>query len=1093
MSVLRDSLTRWSIATLVVAAFSVSPSLAAPPDREGTAFFESKIRPLLVARCYECHSKQAPKLSGGLALDSKAGWVIGGDGGPAIIPGKPDESRLIKAVQWSDDEVHMPPKQKLTDAEVTLLVNWVRRGAPDPRESTGKPAARGGESWEAVYQNRLKWWSLEPVARSRPPAVKRADWPRNDVDRFILARLETDGLSPAPEADRWTLARRLTFALTGLPPRFEDVRKFVNDPSPNAYENLLDELMKSPHFGECWARHWMDIVHYADTHGYEWDLPSKNGWRYRDYLIRAFNDDVPFRQLVLEHLAGDLLVPPRINRQSGINEALIGPMALRLGERRHGDNSEFDGVTQEAMDNVIDTVSKSFLATTVACAHCHDHKLDALAQRDYYAWSGVFMSSRWITRTINAKDPNEAAIADLRRIKAEIRPVVADLWLKAINQFDVGGKRWTELAGSKNAIPENPASVLRELNGAGQHGEDVATRWKKMGEDYAALHRARIAANRANEHVLADFTKGTIPEGWEVDGLGARNGFARDGEFVVMDEGSAVVRHVLPAGLYTHLYSRRLEGAVRSPLLTHGEGVLSLHVTGGGFASARPIVDHALFPERATYLKQPFPSWISKDTRLTEATRGRRIYFELVTLGLDNNYPWRVAMIPGTPDGRSWFGVTRIDAGGPPQDELGRFMALFDGPPPKTSAEAAVRIRNWLRAAVERWRGAKATGEDVAHVNWMLERKLLPNDVAASKKLAELVNRYRAVQARLRPDDTVGSIADLGEGRDERIGIRGSYADLGDPAPRGNIRFLAGFGPRLGQRESGRLELARCFASDENPLTARVYVNRVWNVLFGAGLVRTLDDFGHIGEKPSHPELLDFLARRFMEEGWSTKQLIRLIVTSATWRQSGAATAAGLLKDPENRLWHHFPLRRLEAEAIRDTVLSVSGRLDSSLFGPSIDPYRRSEDPTKRLFCGPLDGQGRRSVYIKMTMMEPPKFLAEFNQPLPKLTAGRRDVTNVPNQALTLLNDPFVAGQARFWAEQIVRDRAKSIDDRIDAMLCRALGRRPQADERRRFDAFAQQIAELRSVKGADVLPSVAVWQDVAHAVFNLKEFIYVR
>ena len=324
-------------------------------------------------------------------------------------------------------------------------------------------AAPGGGSWEATYHERQTWWSLQPVRSLAPRAVKNPGWCRTEVDRFILAGLEQAALPPAPEAGARTLARRLSFALTGLPPRPEEVEAFVHasslshyptfPPAPAqagepvgkreselAYERLVDSLLASPHFGERWARHWMDVVHYTDTHGYEWDAPAKHAWRYRDYLVRAFNADVPFKQLILEQLAGDLL-PSRADTHTGLNESLLGPMAMRLGERRHGDNAAAEGVTQEAIANIIDTVGKGFLGTTVACAQCHDHKLDAISQRDYYALAGIFMSTRWGARSADAVDPNEAVLAELRRHKQALRTALAKLSRAAAGETHRAARR----------------------------------------------------------------------------------------------------------------------------------------------------------------------------------------------------------------------------------------------------------------------------------------------------------------------------------------------------------------------------------------------------------------------------------------------------------------------------------------------------------------------------------------------------------------------------------------------------------------------------------------------------------------------------
>ena len=411
------------------------------PARGKEEFFEAKVRPLLVEHCYECHSAEAAELQGGLRLDSRPGWQRGGDSGqPAIIPGSPDESPLIQAVRHVSVDQAMPPNQsKLPSAVVDLLVKWVALGAPDPRTvETG--TVRAPVRWESLYRERLDWWSLKPVAEPPVPDVpplpvgsasfSDAGWCRNVVDRFILDRLGRSGLSPAAEADRATLARRLSFVLTGLPPDPVQLNHFLANERPSAYDEYVDALLNSPHYGEHWARHWMDVVHYADTHGYEWDVPAKNAWMYRDYLVRAFNRDIPFTRFVEEQIAGDL-IEPRVDPVTDINESLVATMALRLGERRHGDNADTEGISQEAISNVIDTIGKTFLGTTLACSQCHDHKLDAVAQADYYALAGTFMSTRWGVRCVDATDRNLATLEALREIKHRIRSALAIQWQDA--------------------------------------------------------------------------------------------------------------------------------------------------------------------------------------------------------------------------------------------------------------------------------------------------------------------------------------------------------------------------------------------------------------------------------------------------------------------------------------------------------------------------------------------------------------------------------------------------------------------------------------------------------------------------------------
>lgn len=1089
MTSARELQTRISVALIAAVACIATPA-SAELAAEDLEFFETRVRPTLVTHCYACHSADAKQVEGGLRLDLRAGWRTGGDSGqPAVVPGRPDDSPLIRAIRHDASESAMPPDQpRLPDDIIADLTEWVRRGAPDPREGE---LARGpaDSDWEATYRERLRWWSLQPVGRPEPPLVHQTDWVRNGVDRFILAALEAKELRPAAEAERGVRARRLSFALTGLPPDSVELARYLTDTSPNADEVFAQSLLDSPHFGEHWARHWMDVVHYADTHGYEWDVPAKNAWMYRDYLVRAFNADVPFRQLVLEHIAGDL-IEPRVDPATGLNESLIGPMALRLGERRHGDNAAAEGVTQEAIANVIDTVSKGFLATTVACAQCHDHKLDAIAQRDFYALAGVFMNTRWGARCVDTADSNEPVISELWSIKQAIRAELARLWLD-----------------SRTRINERLSELRPDDKSASGFPETLPAFWQRMQtglisrDEFAGERARRIRENETNLRLVADFTRSNAAAGWQWDGLGMRHGLASDGEIVVALDGDEAVSQILPAGRWSHIWSMRLAGAVRSPLFDDRTAeTISIGCAGGHFAGYSMLVDHAFHSERMKFLKQPLPAWLTMTAGQFDTLEGgvdrlrRRVYFEMATKSLNNYFPPRTAyggvQESDVADERSWFGVTRVyahPAGKPPLDDLARFVPLFDG-----EGEWTARFADLVLAAVQRWSRGDCTSDDARLLAEALAANLLPNDVQASPKLAKLVAEYRVTEKRLLPDRTVGSMADWHEARDERLGIRGSYTEFGDEVPRGNIRFLGGPASRSVSASSGRLELAQNIARGDNPLTARVFVNRVWLHMFGVGLVRTPDDFGHLGATPSHPELLDYLAARFVDDGWSLKKLVALLVDSAAWRQCGTADSAALEVDPENRLWHHMPLRRLEAESIRDALLAVSGRLDPTLYGPPIDPYRPATDAAKRLLSGPVDGEGRRSIYHKMTLMEPPRFLAVFNQPIPKLTTGRRDVTNVPNQALALLNDPFVVEMAHHWSDQVLQDGAVTPEDRAARMFTTAVARRPQASEVARLVELAEQSALLHGVDREGLMACRPVWQDVAHAIFNLKELIYV-
>lgn len=1088
----------WAISLTVVA---YAPCRA----DDGVEFFEKKIRPVLVEHCYSCHSAEAKTLQGELRLDLKVGWQLGGESGePAIVPGKPDESPLIRSIRHEEGSSAMPPKQaKLSSAVIADFAAWIKAGAVDPRDGNLERRDKAAE-WESVFQSRLDWWSLKPVVKAVPPEVKQTDWPKTEVDRFILAELDAKGIAPMPEAERRALARRLSFALTGLPPDSKLVERYLADTTPQAYDELITALLDSPHFGERFARHWMDVVHYSDTHGYEWDVPAKNAWRYRDYLIRAFNADVPYRQMVLEQIAGDL-VPPRVDPATSQNEALIAPMMLRLGERRHGDNSAVEGVTQEAVANMVDTLGKAFLGTTLACAQCHDHKLDAVEQRDYYSLAGMLMSTRFSARPVDAADPNALVIDELRDIKGQIRDELVQLWLDATDS-----SKSDALIDKIKAIPadEKPSAAFPS---------SIAEYWKRSlkapltSDEFTKERERRIVVNQNNLKLVADFTKADGDGGWKWEGFGMNHGLVSPGEMVITDEGDAALQHLLPAGRFSHVWSQRLAGSLQSPPFDSTNPVtFSIGAAIGKFASSSFIVDRALNPERLTFTKLPEPAWHTLTAGNFDSLEGtidkapRRVYFELATKSLNNYFPPRTAYNgiseAEVTDPRSWFGVTRIYSHAPgqaPLDELDRFAPLFNEL--AQEAEWSKRLVFLVRAAVERWSKGECRDEDVRLINDAIVLKLLPVKLAANAEVSRLVNEYRAVEKRLQPDQTIGTTADWNEGRDERIGIRGSYTEFGDSVPRGAVRFLStnNQAPDKGLASSGRLAWAQRITDERNPLIARVYVNRVWHYLYGEGLVRTPDDFGHLGDAPSHPALLDYLATRFVEEGWSTKKLVRLLVTSAVWRQSSVPDPKAVEIDPENRLWHHYPMRRLEAEAIRDSLLAVSGRLDRTLFGPPVEPYRTAEDASKRLFKGPLDGDGRRSIYLEMTLMEPPRFLALFNQPIPKQTVGRRDVSNVPDQALAMLNDPFVVAMAEHWSRHLIADGAPSAEVRVARMLAEALARPARPAEVAGVVELVRRSAELRHTGSGDaqddLLSCQAAWQDAAHAIFNLKEFVYVR
>jgi hypothetical protein len=1035
-----------------VAAWLMATAMAGADE-----YFVEKIEPLLKARCYECHSHSG-KIKGGLVLDSRSGWERGGESGPVIVPGKPEASLLIQAISHAQKDLRMPPKQILPAAEIALLTEWVRRGAPDPRTASPDAAPlHTDDGWETEFRKRLDWWSLKPPRRAEPPLIGDAAWSREPVDRFIRDALDSAGLEPAPPADETVLRRRLSFVLTGLPPSFFESAQMTN----RSYESFVDSLLASPHFGERFARHWMDVVRYTDTYGYEWDNPAKGSHEYRDYLIRAFNDDIGYDQLLREHLAGDRLPEPRVHPGTATNESLIGPMFYHLGEHRHGSSLMFNGIHQEMVNNKIDAFSKAFLATTVACARCHDHKLEAVSQRDYYALAAMFTTPRWTSRVVDAPGKNDEAIAKLKTLRDEIRGEVAALWAGRgvfqapdLKQWAAANQTSLKGVGAPLATPDN----LPEL----------AAEWQK----------ARDAAKKAN----AAFTPASL-EGWVFEGDGFAHGQTDEGTPLIALEGDKIIDRLLPRGRHSHALSSKLPGSLRMPPqhLVPGKFV-SLQLAGGEFGGHLVVDDHAFQNETVAFYTNAEPQWRSfADAELKNGAQ--QVSVEFCTAALNPNFPPRTGLAKGLPnddfgyDKRSWLSISGMvshDSAGVPQEELDAFAGLYGSNP---SQEPWERIASWFNGAVNRWCEQSPTPGDREVVDWLLAQGLLPNRTDADSPLAGLVATFRQVEADIAFPRTANSM-------DERdvmpvkypLNVRGNVDVTGDLIAPASLRMLSG------GKVTDRLALADSLLDSEHPLTARVYVNRVWQWIFGTGLVATPDDFGRLGDKPSHPELLDWLASEFIREGWSTKKLVRRLVLSETFRQSGAVATEARELDPGNRLLHHYPTRRLEAEAIRDSLLAVSGRIDSRLYGRPILPHRAAEDGKKRLFSGPLDGEGRRSIYQQMSIMDPPRFLVGFNLPDLKLPTGRRDVTNVPAQALILLNDPFVTAMAERWGKT-VNDQKGSNEDKLREMILRAFGR----------EATKIEIARWIGENDKEGRFPTARWTGIAHALFNSKEFIYVR
>jgi len=1124
-----------NLITLLAAAAVLLSSTVVDAD-ERAEFFESRIRPLLINRCYACHSASTER-NGGLLLDSKAGWEVGGDSGTAIVPNDVAASLLIKAVRWDNPDVQMPPKDaggKLTAAEIADLETWVQSGAFDPRTEVGVAAIR--KTWDETFTERRQWWSLQPVSDPPVPEINDVAWSGSAIDRFLRHRMAAEGITPVGLASPETLIRRASLVLTGLPPQPDHVAAFVEAyrlDRDTAYAHLVDRLLTSPQFGERFARHWLDVVRFTETHGNEWNYDVPYAWRYRDYLIRALNEDVPYNQFVREHIAGDLLAAPRYNAAGQFSESVIGTAFYRFGEVNHDSCVLFGSIGYDVVDNQLDTLTKAFQATTVACARCHDHKIDAVSTKDYHALLGILRSSRSVQHTLDNGIVNSSTMHNLSMLKTPIRSELSSNWKRDVAALDAD-KLNALLAAAGDVVPiaTDPLFAWSRLTKhAATPDASVAETWQSAATEYAARSGEHAAFNEAQFTTIADFRDGKTTD-WTADGMGLRDPEWNPGNFSIATEGDSAIRHVLSAGVYTFRLSDKLNGAFRSPPIQRTHGKVSFEVMGGGFSLARLVFNNCQLNYTNQHsIHHPDWSWITVDFQ--EGTQPLHPYAELLTFWDNPKFPdplgtlskdtenQRLPFNDHAKNPRTWWGVRRVvahDGAETPRDEAAFVAGLYNGEALNSLDQAVERYAAIAANAVVRFESSTTTNDDVRWLEWLLANGVLSNRADSTPQLAQLIAKYREVEAnQITLPRTIPGMADEGPGFDQPVLTRGEYTKPGEMVER---RYLEAMSRTTRTHESrvenavsnetyipnvylqsiaptsswgsGRALVAEAIVEADNPLTSRVMVNRIWHWIFGNGIVRTPDDFGHVGELPSHPELLDHLATQFVRDQWSMKKLIRSLILSRAFQSSAAPLADSRERDPDNLLLSWYPARRAEAEVIRDSILAVSGRLDSTMYGPSIHPYRATADTEKRLYVGPLDGDGRRSIYIKFQLMEAAQFLNAFNLPGGKIAQGRRDASNVPAQSLALLNDPFVLAMADRWSESLVADGSMDIAERLTRMFKSAFCRPPSSSELQRFEQTISDLATIHSVSPADLLSNRSIWKDAAHAVFNFKEFIFI-
>jgi len=810
---------------VVIAA--AGPSRAADISREQEEFFEREVRPILVKRCYECHSADADFAYGNLFLDSRDGWSEGGDHGPAIVPGQPSKSLLIDAIRYERENFEMPPEGKLPEEETTALVRWVRMGAPDPR------TARVREVEEADPDKGLDHWAVQPISNPEPPVVSNAEWPRSSIDRFVLARLEQQGFKPANDAADLQWLRRVSFDLTGLPPSERLVREFLSNSGSTGRQRIVDQLLNTDAFGERWGRHWLDVARYSDSNGSSHNVPFYNGWRYRNWVIDAVNTDMPIDRFLKAQIAGDLMeADSRDERDANViatGYLMFGPKVLGLFDKEE--------LTMDTIDEQIDTIGKSMLGLTLGCARCHDHKFDPVPTADYYALAGILRSTvtldgRWDSPKADESDWSRRAIGgatdeEVQRFLAEHKFKLRDL------RGDVARSR------------ESMEDLDRELRGAIQSGD----------ETYAAEVQEKLEKEKAKLDKLV-------------------------GEMQPLEQ--------------------------QEPL-----------------------------------------------------------------------------------------------------------MAM--------------------------------------------------------------------------------AVRDVAEPANEHIRIRGEPHSFGDEVPRGFLSAASWEGqPVVDESTSGRLQLAEWIASDRNPLTARVYVNRVWHLLTGSGIVRTVDNFGVRGEQPSHPELLDHLATQFIEHGWSLKWLVREIVLSRTYGMDTAHDEAGYAVDPENRLLWKMNRRRLGPEALRDGMLEIAGLLERERVDGVVAEY-----PPNSLGGGSkpveIPDDNRRSIYIPLIRNSLPEFFEIFDFADPQVTTPRRPVTAVAPQALFLLNSPFMFKVSEHTAERLLAESGTdATNEELVRQTFRRIVNRPPTSEEAEIAAsyLKSDTSDASSLAAAE--ERVGQLTLLCQAIFASTQFQYL-
>lgn len=1087
-------------------------------------FFEKSVRPLLVEHCLECHGANEKKIKGGLRMNSRAELLAGGDSGPAIDLAKLSESRFLRSLSHTDEDLKMPPKGKLPEAVIVTFSKWVKDGAPFPSKADNNSNTPLKKE-ELFSEEQKKFWAFQPITRPTPPKVKNASWVKNPIDAFVLAKLEANGMLPALPADKRTLLRRVTYDLTGLPPTPEDLKDFLSDNSPNAWERVIDRLMRSPRYGESQARHWLDVARYADSNGLDENIAMSNAFRYRDYVIKSFNDDKPYDVFVKEQIAGDLFADADSNpdRLTATGFLVIGPKLLAEPDKQK--------MKLDIADEQLDTIGKSMLGLTLGCARCHDHKFDPIPTKDYYGLLSIFTSTRTMKnlrtvaqayeRALPLNEPKQVTenrnrqIKDKENEKSRLNQEIRDRLLKDAREkvaayllasADARGAFGVSRMLNSKEIPKGTIIVEAEKTVGGNADKDSNALGKGIGIIYSIKPENNVAK-------------------YSID-------IAQDGEYELELRFASMekrpVNILVNEALSIKEAAKETTGGWNPEHQTwHSEGKIRLK-KGKNFVTIQGV---GLLPHIDKFaILPPLPTGLEGMGRASagnvpEVALKRQLVPEFV-----NGWNEFFRTKPVDPIFEPWLAVRELSDLGFEKNAkpiLAKFKfpnEVLEGETPKNLKEFAERYQKFL----SKNDAAKKIVND-ANGPFKLPSLLpsnpetyFPTEIA---RISQLNNEVQKLAQSAPPTITVLAVEDGakyselradGKPRNLFVQIRGNYLSPGEEAPAIFPRIVAGekqtpigfvststdVPPAIqnetrygkSRKSSGRMEFANWLADPKNPLTPRVMTNRIWLHLFGEGIVRTPDNFGKLGERPTHPELLDWLSSEFISQGWSIKRLQKLILLSNAYQMSSTISNANVATDPENRLLWRFNRRRLEAEKIRDAVMVVAGTLDEKMGGSLLTNGNFSYVTNDaNLNVGRYENH-RRSVYLPVLRNMVFDFFQAFDVAEPHVANGKRASTVVAPQALYLMNNPFIRKESEQFAASLIKIAPQNQRQRIELAYLRAFSRSPQTSETAESEKFLKEIDQKIKPNQPDVKKrELQAWTIFCQAVIASSEFIYLN